>query len=224
MTLTIVLPTKNEEESIWKTISDIRKHVVCPIVVVDAHSTDDTAILASLHRGVTVIFDEGKGKGAALRQAFEYCGTDVIFLDVDGTYEIGKIGEFVTALDNGYDVVVGEKHYTRAVKPRILGIGLFTIGDWIWRVAFSLFYGKSTANNISGYRGMKKSVIDMMDLQEDGFGIETEIEVKTIKLGVTEKIIDTIYDDRVGESKFRLKDNLATAKAFFKYMFWRRSK
>jgi len=223
MATTIILPVKNEEYSIAQTISDIKS--VCSgnrMIVIDGHSTDDTTFYAGNFNNVEIIYDEGEGKGAALRQAFDYCAPDnVVFVDADGTYEVNRIKEFVDALEEGYDVVVGRKHYTKDVRPRICGVGLYYLGDYIWKVAFGMFYGKWTANNISGYRGISRESIERMHLDSKFFDIETEIQVKSIILGLKEKVIDTIYDDRVGESKFMLKNNIDTSKAFFKYMFWR---
>ena len=219
---TIILPTLNEAKSITQTIKTIKSVCDNPILVIDGHSTDNTTFCASRFDDVEIIYDVGNGKGAALRHAFDHCKPNgVVFGDADGTSEIERIHEFISALYVGYDVVVGKKHYTKNVKPRVCGIGLYYLGDYIWKIAFKMFYGKWTANNISGYRALSRDAIEMMQLEQPGFGIETEIEIKSIKLGLSEKVIDTIYDDRVGKSKFVLKDNLVTVKAFFKYLFWR---
>ena len=222
MSTTIILPVKNEERSIARTIETIQSVCDNHILVIDGHSTDDTTFYAGQFDDVEILYDVGEGKGAALRQAFDHCyHNNVVFVDADDTYEIHRIKEFVDALDEGYHVVVGRNHYTKDVKPRVLGVGLYYLGDYIWKIAFGLFYGKWTANNISGYRGISRRAIDLMKLESNGFDIETECEIKALKIGLSEKIIDTIYDDRVGKSKFMIKDNLITAKAFFKYMFWR---
>ena len=222
MATTTILPVKNEERSITQTINTIKDVCDNHILVIDGHSTDNTTFYAGQFDGVEIIYDVGEGKGAALRQAFDHCyPNDVVFVDADNTYEVHRIKEFVDALDKGYDVVVGRKHYTKDVKPRILGIGLYYLGDYIWKVAFKIFYGKWTADNISGYRAMSRKSIEQMELTSKFFDIETEIQVKSIILGLDEKVIDTIYDDRVGKSKFMLKNNIDTVKAFFKYMFWR---
>lgn len=222
MSTTIILPTKNEEKSIGQTIETIQSVCDNQILVIDGHSTDGTTFYANNFNNVDIIYDEGEGKGAAIRQAFDYCAPNsVVFVDADNTYEVHRIKEFINALEDGYDVVVGQKQYTKDVKPRIFGVGLYYIGDYIWETLFAVFYGKLTANNISGYRGLSRRSIDAMQLEQDGFGIETEIETKTIKLGLTECVIDTIYDDRTGKSKFMLKDNISTVKAFFKYLLWK---
>ncbi|MEA2004256.1 MAG: glycosyltransferase family 2 protein, partial [archaeon] len=90
--VTIILPTRNEAESVRKTIDRIRQINAYRIIVVDGHSTDSTVEIAR-EMGVEVIFDHGLGKGEALRTAFAYADDDVIFTDVDLTYPLEKIPE-----------------------------------------------------------------------------------------------------------------------------------
>jgi dolichol-phosphate mannosyltransferase len=195
------------------------------ILVVDGHSTDDTTFLASQFKNVDVIYDNGKGKGDALRVAFDHCKPDnVVFVDVDGTYEISKIGEFMDALDYGYDVVTGTRNYEKDAEPHVLGVGIFKLGDRLWSIAFMFLYGMYI-DNLSGYRGLSRRVMDRMELQEDGWGIETEISCKTINGLFTHKEIQTRYFKRIGNPKpdFSLfsKDTFDLIKAFLKHRFWR---
>ena len=90
--VTIILPTKDEAESVRETIRRIHEIKDYRIVVVDGHSTDGTAEIAK-EMGVEIIFDHGLGKGEALRTAFAYADDDVIFTDVDLTYPLEKIPE-----------------------------------------------------------------------------------------------------------------------------------
>ena len=202
MTTTIVLPTKNEEGAISHTICEIRAVCDNNILVVDGHSTDDTTFLASQFKNVEIIYDNGKGKGDALRVAFDYCEPDdVVFVDVDGTYELRMIGEFIDALDYGYDTIVGDITYDKGVQSTILGVGLWDMAKHGWELAFGLLYGRIDINNLSGFRGLSRRAINRMHLQEDDFGIETEIEAKTIRLMLTQKVIPIMYYTRIGMSK-----------------------
>ena len=222
---TIILPTLNEEKAISKTIKTIQRVCDNHILVIDGHSTDNTTFYASAFNNVDIIYDVGKGKGAALRQAFADCYPDnVVFVDVDGTYEIHLIKEFISALEEGYDTVVGRKYYLKGSQPEFMGIGHYAVGDVLWNVLFGIFYGHQTANNLSGFRGLSRKAIELMQLEQDRWGIETEIEAKTIKLCLTEKVIDVKYGKRTGESKadFSLfsRDNYALWKSFFRYILW----
>ncbi|MCD4843086.1 MAG: glycosyltransferase family 2 protein [Methanosarcinales archaeon] len=208
----LILPTKNEEACIGATIERIRE--ICShlrIVVVDGNSTDRTVEIAS-QLDVEVIFDSGLGKGEALRSAFNYVEDDVVFLDVDGTYPIELIPEFIKALDK-YDLVVGERvEFTGDSLPKI-----FLIGDALSRGLFHLLYSKKV-DNLSGMRAIGKQAIHNMSLESDGFGIETEITAKAVRMGLGITKIPIIYRARTGGSKFRpIHDGMVVLGALIRY-------
>lgn len=216
--VSIILPTMNEESCIGPTITRIRD--VCKeaydgvrIVVVDGNSADRTVEIAKKH-GVDVIFDHGLGKGEALRCAFDHVDDHVVFLDVDGTYPVESIPDFIEALEE-YDLVVGERmEFAGDALP-----GLFLIGDAVSRGLFRLLYSKRV-DNLTGLRAIRKEAIQKMRLESDDFGIETEITAKAVRLGLKIKQIPITYTARIGDSKFRpVRDGIIVLKAMFKYRY-----
>jgi glycosyltransferase involved in cell wall biosynthesis len=181
------------------------------IVVVDGNSIDRTVEIAKKY-GAEVIFDHGLGKGEALRYAFDYVQDDVVFLDVDGTYPLELIPDFIEALSE-YDLVVGERvRFDGDALPR-----LFLVGDALSRGLFRLLYS-SKVDNLSGLRGLRKETIQEMSLESDDFGIETEITAKAVRLGFKIKKIPITYTARTGNSKFRpIQDGIIVLKAMFRY-------
>ncbi|MCD5409930.1 MAG: glycosyltransferase family 2 protein [Methanocellales archaeon] len=210
---TIVLPTKNEEKSIDKTISLIKKLYDCRIVVVDAHSSDKTVEIAR-EKGVEVIYDHGKGKGDALITAFNHVNDDVVYVDVDMTYPLEKIPKFIEALES-YDMVIGQREeFEKRALPKAL-----YLGDKISRALFKILYGKPL-DNLSGFRALSKEAIKKMNLKEEGFGIETEMTAKAVRLGLRTKNIPIKYHPRLGKAKFRpVADGLIVLKTMLKYRF-----
>ena len=105
----ILLPTLNESQNIEKVILNIRK--VIPdedIVVVDGLSNDGTADIAK-KLGVKVILEPKKGKGHAVKKAFEELDSEyIIMLDADLTYPVEKIPKIIEELKNN-DVVMGSR-------------------------------------------------------------------------------------------------------------------
>ncbi|HIE31992.1 MAG TPA: glycosyltransferase [Methanosarcinales archaeon] len=209
--VTIILPTRNEAESIGKTIDQIRSVCSEQIVVVDGHSTDGTADIVR-QMGAVLIFDNKKGKGDALRVAFDYVDDDVLFLDADDTYPVERVPEFIDALKD-YDLVIGERvEFTQGSLPL-----LFRIGDRASRTLFRILYG-ARLDNLSGFRGITRDAITRMGLESDGFGIETEITAKAVRQGLRIKKIPIAYAARTGESKFGpIRDGLAVLRAMLWY-------
>lgn len=212
--VTIILPTKNEETCIGPTIERIQELCGHPrIIVVDGHSTDRTVEIAN-HHGVEVIYDGGRGKGEALRCAFDHVKDDVVFLDVDGTYPLDAIPWIMDALME-YDLVIGERMtFDGDAMPRI-----FLVGDTLSRGLFRLLYS-SRLDNLSGLRGLRWQAIEKMELESDDFGIETEITAKAVRLGLRVKKIPITYMARTGSSKFRpVRDGIIVIRAMFRYRF-----
>jgi len=215
----IILPTKNEAASIHTVITDIRNVFNRRIIVVDGHSVDGTRKIAR-KLGADVILDHGKGKGDALRTAFdyvfEYSNESVVFVDADGSYPVDRIPDLVNALKD-CDMVIGDRV---EFAPGSLSF-LFRLGDWVSRALFRLLYGRKL-DNLSGFRGMTRSAIEKMNLTEDGFGIETEITAKAARLGLRIKSVPIEYWKRDGRSKFRpVRDGLTVLRAMIRYRWWK---
>ena len=231
---TIILPTLNEEDAISQTIRIIQTVCDNQILVIDGHSTDDTTFIASTFDNVEIIYDEKSGKGAALQQAFDHCApNNVVFVDVDGTYDVHRIPSLIEYLDDGYDAVTAAFKYDDGAEPKLFGIGLWNMMSYLWKASFLVLYGRWNVHNLSGFRALSRHAIEVMDLQEPGFGIETEISVKTIIAGLKHTHINTVYHKRVGYSKletgyiFGNITNIFTKQwrevyfALIKYRFWR---
>lgn len=85
--ISVVIPTKNEEDNICKIIQKVKKAKPYEIIVVDGFSKDKTKKLAQ-EELVTVVDTESKsacpGKGDAMRTGVEHATGDIIFfLDSD---------------------------------------------------------------------------------------------------------------------------------------------
>lgn len=93
VTLSIVLPARNESAAIGRAIAAIRAH--CPqarVLVVNDGSTDSTAAVAE-EAGATVVgHPYGKGNGAAIKTGARIAEGDVIvFMDADGQHDPADI-------------------------------------------------------------------------------------------------------------------------------------
>ena len=87
--VTVVIPTRNEEEAIVDTIRSIPNDGWCEkldFLIVDGNSTDRTRELAA-EEGAWVVMDPRKGYGRAYRTGLALAPGDIIVtLDADCTY------------------------------------------------------------------------------------------------------------------------------------------
>ena len=100
VSVTVLLPTRNEEEAIGMTLDAIPRDWCeeLEILIVDGSSTDRTRELA-LERGARVHLEPRRGYGRAYRTGFEVAKGDIIVtMDADCTYPAEKIPELVRKL------------------------------------------------------------------------------------------------------------------------------
>lgn len=85
--VTILVPTKNEEEAIGWVIEEFQKLGYYNILVIDGHSTDRTREIAK-EKGAKVVLQSGRGKGQAVAEALKMIESEVVvMIDGDGTYD-----------------------------------------------------------------------------------------------------------------------------------------
>jgi glycosyltransferase involved in cell wall biosynthesis len=160
----VVMGTYNEEEAIEHVLTDIdevtdgRAEVVC----VDG-SSDRTPEVARDH-GARVIEQEPQGYGVAVREAVLAPDRPVVVTtDCDDTYPMDRLPDFLDAINEGYDVVSGDRLSKGAeTMPRFnrLGNQAFALGA-------SVLAGRRLRDTTTGMRAYRKDVIDEVTWTEN---------------------------------------------------------
>jgi glycosyltransferase involved in cell wall biosynthesis len=183
--ITVIIPTLNEEATIAQLIRELHNAAFSHIVIIDGNSTDSTARIAG-ELGATVLSQNGKGKGNALRQAFNHKELNdwVVIIDADGSMNPEEITRFLEELKNGTDVVKGSRFMPEGFSEdmtlfRKIGNKFFIfLVNFLWDCGYSdLCYG---------YAAFKKeSLVKMYPLlKSKNFEIETEMFIKAKKIGL----------------------------------------
>lgn len=198
-----MIPTRDEEGLVGEIVDSVRPYAD-EILVIDGHSLDRTREIAVEH-GARVVLDHGKGKGEALRMAFdEAAGDVVVFIDADGSHEPKDIPAMVAPILAGRaDMVVGsrgkggsdELHGTLEQLIRYVGSQLIMLAiNYRWNVRLT--------DSQNGFRAIRKDVGKRLGLTSNLTTIEQEMLMKALKRGfrVTE-IASHEYERRWGKSK-----------------------
>ena len=181
--VSVVIPAKNEArnlEHVFATVPDW----VHEIVLVDGHSIDDTvAVAQQLCPDVTIVHQEGRGKGDALQAGFAAAkGEIIVMMDADGSTDGGEIPRFVAALVTGADFAKGSRFASGGGSDDIT----FSrhLGNKILSGLVNNLFGTRYTDLCYGYNAFWAKHLDKLDLDCDGFEIETVMNVRAAKAGL----------------------------------------
>ena len=201
--VTVIIPARNEEGNIAEIIQQLNQTGYDKILVVDGNSMDRTVENAK-EFGANVIIQNGKGKGTALRQAFNHTDLNsdtVVMMDADGSMNPKEIPLLIKALDSGVDLVKGSRflpygHSEDINLLRKIGNHFFvSLVNWFWSANYTdLCYG---------FAAFRKEAIEKLNphLKGKNFEIETEVFIKAMKLGLKVREVPSVeFKRRHGKS------------------------
>ncbi|MBS3957433.1 MAG: glycosyltransferase family 2 protein [Clostridiales bacterium] len=197
----VVLPVYNEELTVDSVLDAVACHFDGDILVIDDGSTDATVEVLGRRKDISVItHPENLGYGRALAEGISVARargvSRVVTMDCDGQHEPGHIREFLSVLDEGYDVVSGSRYLPgseafghapaerRAVNEKVTEV-INRVTGWGLTDAFC------------GFKAYRLSALASISLKEPGYAMPIELWAKAYREGlrVTERPIARIYRD-----------------------------
>jgi glycosyltransferase involved in cell wall biosynthesis len=221
--VSVVIPTLNEAQNLPHVLPRI-PHWVHEVIIVDGHSKDRTVEVArALYPAVRIVMQQGKGKGDALRAGFHAATGDIIvMLDADGSMSVTELPHFVGALFAGADFVKGSRF--------LQGGGTDDMefyrkaGNWGLTLLVRLLFGGRFSDLCYGYNAFWKRVVPQLELDADGFEIETMMNVRALRAGLRIAEVPSFESNRIhGISNLQtIPDGWRVLKTIFRERFLRR--
>lgn len=204
MKVSIVIPTLNEEENL-PTVLDNIPDEINEIIIVDGYSKDKTVEIAK-ERGLKVIYDD-VGKGSALIKGIkESEGEIIITMDADCSHKTEELGLLIEGIKCGYDICMGSRFIQGGGTEDMEWYR--KIGNKFFVFLVNLIWGMNYSDLCYGYRSLKKGVLEKLELESEGFGIETEMSIKAAKKGLRVLEVPSFEKERAaGKAKLRTFDD-----------------
>jgi glycosyltransferase involved in cell wall biosynthesis len=208
-----VIPAYNAARTVEPVIRSAREQIET-VVVVDDGSRDGTGDVARRTDAVVLTHEVNRGKGAALKTAFQWaCDSGlegIVTLDADGQHLPREIPKFLDAYEKtGGDLIIGGRaHLFGEMLPRRRMANRFSA----WTI--SIASGTGITDSQSGFRFYSTRLLRAVRLRSDGFAMESEVIVRAGRGGF--KIVTTPIDlgfvDGLSTSHYKpLKDTLRIA-------------
>jgi dolichol-phosphate mannosyltransferase len=211
-----LVPALDAEATLPGVVAGLRAAVPhATIIAIDDGSRDGTLAAARASCDVVLHFDRNRGKGAALRagiaQALTLGASAVLTIDADGQHDPTAAPSLLAALATA-DVAIG----TRVRR----GTGMpfrRRITNALASAAVGAIVGGSISDAQSGYRAVRRAVLEVVHAHGDRYEFETDFLIQAGRAGfrMVAVPIPTLYGPR---SHFRgLRDSVRVVRTIWRY-------
>ncbi len=222
MKLSVIMPVHNEVETINEIIERVLNiSVVYELIIVDDGSRDGTieAVEKVTSDKIKIIKHEtNKGKGAAVRTAFDAATGDVVVIqDADLEYDPQDYAKLIKPIENGEANVV---YGVRSLETQRI---IMRLGNQFVTWVTNIIYSQELRDMETCYKMMKREIAQKLEVECRGFDVEAEMTSKILQQGHKIHQLPIRYTARYENKKLSPLDGIPTIKALLKYRNWRPS-
>lgn len=200
MRVSVIIPTRNEAQSIARVLADLPSDLVTEVIVVDSNSLDGTPDIAA-RMGARVISEARRGYGQACLTGLASANVPdvVVFLDGDYSDRPAELPLLLAPIAEGRaDIVIG----SRLAGPRTPGALPWhaVFGNWLAASLIRNLYG-AKISDLGPFRATRADVLRAVQLEETTYGWAVELILKGTIQGFRIVEVPVSYYPRIGQSK-----------------------
>jgi glycosyltransferase involved in cell wall biosynthesis len=202
--VSVVIPCLNEAENIQECVTRAARVLADSglsgeVIVADNGSDDGSPELAK-EAGALVVHEPRRGYGSAYLAGFAAArGEYVVMADADLTYDWNEIPHFVAKLDEGAQLVMGDRMDN--IHPGAMPWLHRYVGNPILSGILNLFFRTGVRDAHCGMRGFRREILPQLDLRTTGMEFASEMVIRASKEKLDIRQIPIEYHPRGGESK-----------------------
>ncbi len=202
MQLSVVIPCLNEKETIALCVDEAREAIlrlgiIGEVVVADNGSVDGSVELAQA-AGARLVQAPTRGYGAALMAGINAAnGKYIVMGDSDGSHDFTQIPDFVFKLNEGYDIVIGNR-FRGGIEHGAMPLLNQYVGNPILTKLTRILHGTAFGDTQCGLRGGTREALRSLELTSDHFEFASEMVVKALRSNL--RLAEIPVRQRVGHS------------------------
>ena len=202
--VSVVIPCLNEAENIEACVTQAREAldrngISGEVVVADNASEDGSPALAEA-AGARVVHEPRRGYGSAYLAGFAAArGEFIVMGDADLTYDFDEIPRFVAELQDGADMVIGDR--MENIHPGAMPWLHRYIGNPLLSGFLNLLFRTGISDAHCGMRALRTDTLPQLDLRTTGMEFASEMVIRAAKEDLDIRQFPIEYHPRGGESK-----------------------
>src|SRR6266545_7364586 len=202
--VSVVIPCLNEAENIVQCVTRalevLEEHEISGEVIVADNGSDDGSAELAEAAGATVVYEPRRGYGRAYLAGFAAARGDyIVMVDADLTYDFNEIPRFVKELDEGAQLVMGNR--MQNIQPGAMPWMNRYIGNPLLSGFMNLLFHTSVRDAHCGMRAVRRDVLPRLDLRSTGMEFASEMVIRASKERLDIREFPIEYHPRGGESK-----------------------
>ena len=195
--IAVLIPCYNEEQTVFKVVSDFRKALPDAAIYVYNNNSMDRTVEEALKAGAIVRNEYQQGKGEVIRRMFREIEAECyLMVDGDDTYEASDAPKLCSeVLERQADMVVGDRlssTYFTENKRQFHNFGN------------SHIFHSDIKDIMTGYRAFSYDFVKTFPILSRGFEIETEMTIHAIDKRMNVRNVVIGYRDRPEGSESKL--------------------
>ena len=179
--LTLIIPAKNEPESLPMVISELSKYDYNINIIL--HKSDIETIQSLNGFNVNIIYQNNIGYGDALIEGIKTCDTNYFCIfNADGSFDPSEIDKMFNYLEKeNFDFIFGSRYQSNSGSEDDTIITL--VGNYIFTFIGNLFFGLNITDILYTFVIGKTKEAKLLNLSEKDFSFCVELPIKAKKNG-----------------------------------------
>jgi glycosyltransferase involved in cell wall biosynthesis len=201
--VSVVIPCLDEAETIAECVTSARAvlekaGLAGEVIVVDNGSTDGSGDLARA-AGALVVEEPRRGYGSAYLAGLGVAQGDyIVMVDADLTYDFREIPHFVRELEDGAQLVVGDRMSN--IAPGAMSL-VSRLGNPLLSGFLNVLHRTNIRDVHCGMRALRREVLPALNLRTVGMEFASEMVIRATRERLDVREIPIELHPRVGSSK-----------------------